>query len=133
MQNLHTFFPNLKILYLGSRAYAGYSNGVATINPEPYAYEDGFASQFAIADQINGLASINYDPSLGTVKAPWTSWGPYNWGDGMVARPDGSAWTCQDFAGDGTHPSTSGKTKVATSWLNFFKTDTTASPWFVTH
>ena len=43
MNNLHTLFPNLTLVYFSSRIYAGYSNGVAKINPEPYAYESAFA------------------------------------------------------------------------------------------
>src|SRR5207249_897609 len=74
MNNLHTLFPNLKLVYFSSRIYAGYSNGVAAINPEPYAFESGFAVKNAIGDQLNGASNLNYDPALGVVKAPWMSW-----------------------------------------------------------
>jgi hypothetical protein len=36
-----------------------------------------------------------------------------------------------DFAKDGTHPSPAGQKKVAGQLLTFFKTDSTAKPWFV--
>jgi hypothetical protein len=131
MNNLHTLFPNLVLVYFSSRIYAGYSNGVKTINPEPYAYESGFAVKNAIADQLNGNANLNYNPLLGAVMAPWMSWGPYYWGDGLLARNDGLVWTCQDLQKDGTHPSNSGELKVAGQILNFFKTDDTTKPWFL--
>ncbi len=134
MNNLHTFFPNLTLVFFSSRIYAGYSNGVATINPEPYAYEAGFAVKNAIADQLNGNANLNYNPTLGPVEAPWMSWGPYYWANGLLASEDGMVWTCQDLQSDGTHPSAgSGDLKVAGQILNFFKTDDTTTPWFLNH
>ncbi len=132
MNNVHTFFPNAVLTYFSSRIYAGYSNGVKTINPEPYAYEAGFAVKNAIADQLNGNANLNYNPNLGAVMAPWMSWGPYYWANGMLGRSDGFVWTCQDLQADGTHPSfPAGDLKVAGQVLNFFKTDDTTTPWFL--
>ncbi len=131
MNDLRTLFPNLVMVYFSSRIYAGYSNGVKKIDPEPYAYEAGFAVKNAIADQLNGNANLNYNPSLGPVVAPWMSWGPYYWANGLLARSDGLIWTCQDLQSDGTHPSNSGELKVAGELLNFFKTDDTTTPWFL--
>ena len=132
MNNVHTLFPNATLAYFSSRIYAGYSNGVATINPEPYAYEAGFAEKNAIADQLNGNANLNYNPALGAVMAPWMSWGPYYWANGLLGRSDGLVWTCQDLQADGTHPSyPAGDLKVAGQLLNFFKTDDTTTPWFL--
>jgi hypothetical protein len=132
MNNVHTFFPNAKLVYFSSRIYAGYSNGVAKIDPEPYAYEAGFAVKNAIGDQLNGNSNLNYNPALGPVEAPWMSWGPYYWANGLLGRSDGFVWTCQDLQSDGTHPSSpSGDLKVAGQVLNFFKTDDTTTPWFL--
>jgi Putative Ig domain len=132
MNNVHTFFPHAVLTYFSSRIYAGYSNGIKTINPEPYAYEAGFAVKNAIADQLNGNSNLNYNSALGPVKAPWMSWGPYYWANGMLGRSDGFVWTCQDLQSDGTHPSSpSGDLKVAGEVLNFFKTDGTTTPWFL--
>ena len=59
-------------------------------------------------------------------------WGPYLWADGVKARKaDGLVWEREDLAGDGTHPSPSGRRKVAELLLRFFKTDPTAKGWFV--
>ena len=130
-QDLYTLFPNLKLAYFGSLNYTGYSQGVSTINPEPLAYDTAFGDKWAIQDQINGDPKLNYDPSKGPVTAPWIGWGDYYWANGLLARSDGTAWSCQDLQPDGTHPAyPGGQLKVAYGLLNFFKTDTTATPWF---
>src|SRR3954470_21476265 len=134
MQTMHTLFPNLKVVYFSPRVYGGYSNGVGhPDNPEPYAYEVGYAIKWAIQDQINGASNLNYNPVNGTVVAPWMSWGPYYWSNGMLGRNDGLVWNCADFSADGTHPSSQfGQLKVATQLLNFLKTDSTTTPWYLT-
>src|SRR5204863_8267561 len=38
---MHVRFPNLKMVYLSSRTYAGWAK--TPLNPEPYAYESGFS------------------------------------------------------------------------------------------
>lgn len=133
MQTMLTLFPNLKMVYFSSRVYGGYSNGVGTPdNPEPYAYEVAFAVKWAIQDQLDGNANLNYNPALGPVVAPWMSWGPYYWANGMLGRSDGTEWDCEDFSPDGTHPSsTFGQLKVATPLLNFLKSDDTTTPWYL--
>jgi hypothetical protein len=133
MQTMLTLFPNLKLVYFSSRVYGGYSNGVGSAdNPEPYAYEVSFAVKWAIQDQLNGNANLNYNPTLGPVVAPWMSWGSYYWSNGMLGRSDGLGWDCADFAADGTHPSSQfGQLKVATELLNFLKTDDTTIPWYL--
>ncbi len=134
MQTMLTLFPNLKLVYFSSRVYGGYSNGVGNPdNPEPYAFEVGFAVKWAIQDQLDGNANLNYNPANGPVVAPWMSWGPYYWSNGMLGRADGTVWDCEDFSSDGTHPSsTYGQLKVATPLLNFLKTDDTTTPWYLT-
>jgi hypothetical protein len=134
-QNLHTKFPNMKLAYYGSRFYAGYSNGLVNpANPEPYAYQTGFAVKWTIQDQLNGLASLNYNPANGPVMAPWIDWGQYDWANGLLARSDGLVWTCQDLESDGTHPSSAhGREKDSNMLLYFFKTDDTTTPWFLAH
>ncbi|MFZ0733559.1 MAG: Ig-like domain-containing protein [Candidatus Sulfotelmatobacter sp.] len=133
MQTMLTLFPNLKMVYFSSRVYGGYSNGVGSPdNPEPYAFEVGYAVKWAIQDQLNGNSNLNYDPANGPVVAPWMSWGPYYWSNGMLGRNDGTVWDCEDFSPDGTHPSTTyGQLKVASPLLNFLKTDDTATPWYL--
>ncbi len=122
-------FPNLKLCYLSSRTYGGYAT--TTLNPEPYAYESGFSVKWLIERQLQGDAELNFDAGKGVVKAPWLSWGPYLWANGATKRADGFAYEESDFGADGTHPSQSGRMKVAQLLLKFFTTDTTAKSWFV--
>src|SRR5437867_2842574 len=122
-------YPNLKIAYLSSRTRA-YTSDASTLNPEPYAFESGFSVKWLIEKQING--QLNYDPNQGPAVVPWLSWGPYLWADGMTPRGDGFTWLCSDVQNDFTHPTdTGGVPKVAHQLLDFFKTDPTATPWFL--
>jgi hypothetical protein len=126
---MHQRFPNLKMVYLSSRIFGGYAK--TRLNPEPYAFESGFAVKWLIEQQVKGDPALNADPARGEVQSPWLSWGPYLWGNGKTKRPDGLIWTEEDFAEDGTHPSPAGRRKVAEQLLWFFKNDTTAKPWFL--
>jgi PKD domain len=129
-RNLLLRYPNLRLVYVSSRTRA-YTDDPATLNPEPFAYESGFSVQWMIAKQIAGDPSLNFDPARGPVEAPLLLWGPYLWADGLVPRSDGFTWACQDTQADFTHPSASGVAKVAGELLAYFKTDPTATPWFV--
>ena len=116
-------FPNLRIAYLGSRIYAGYAS--TGLNPEPYAYEGAFAVRHLIQQQMKG------DESLALSKSPLLLWGPYLWADGEKGRQfDDLKYTRNDFGPDGTHPSNSGREKVARQLLKFFTTNPLAKVWF---
>ena len=130
LTNLTAHFPNLRIAYLGSRIYGGYADG--RLNPEPYAYEGAFVVRWLIQSQVAADAELNYDPERGEMKSPLLLWGPYFWADGTTPRKsDGLVWERGDLAGDGTHPSNTGRQKVAEQLLNFFKTDAHAQAWFL--
>ena len=125
-------FPNIKIAYYSSRIYGGYAS--TNLNPEPFAYESGFAVKWMIEKQINGSAELNYNPSRGAVKAPWLGWGPYLWADGLLPRSDGLTWSCSQYLDDGTHPAPGAggaRERVADMLMDFFKNDSTAKPWFL--
>lgn len=49
LRQLKLRFPNLGLAYLSSRIYGGYAT--TTLNPEPYAYESGFAMRWVIDAQ----------------------------------------------------------------------------------
>jgi hypothetical protein len=112
-------FPNLRLVYLSSRIYAGYA--VSPLNPEPFAYESGFAVKWTVAGRVA-------QPQT----RPWVAWGPYLWADGLDARKDGLTWACSDFETDGTHPSPQGAEKVANMLLSFFTSNPTTQTWFNT-
>jgi hypothetical protein len=129
LHNAKDRFPNLKLAYLSSRSYGGYSEVGGS--PEPLAYETGFAVKWAIADQIAGKPELNYDPAAGRVTAPWIAWGPYLWADGVNARTDGLVLLRSDYRDtDGLHPSEAGLKKFVKLMLDFFETDPTARVWF---
>ena len=117
---LRTRFPQLKLVYVSSRTYGGYSE--SDLSPEPIAYESAFAVKWLIEERIN---NPNPDSWI-----PWISWGPYLWADGLTPRSDGLIWERSDFEPDGVHPSAQGVLKVATMLLEFFRNDIAAKPWF---
>lgn len=122
--------PNLRLAYLSSRTYAGYA--ASQLNPEPFAYEGALAVRALIDAQVQGDPSLNSDPERGEVKAPVLLWGPYLWADGVKGRKAGDlVWKREDFGPDGTHPSGTGRRKVADLLLRFLKTDATARGWFL--
>lgn len=130
LQNAKARFPNLRIAYLASRIYAGYA--ASGLNPEPYAYEGAFAVRWLIQDQMAGKPELAYDDAHGAAKAPLLLWGPYFWADGTIPRQsDHLVWERSDLRSDGTHPSETGRKKVADMLLTFFKEDPLASKWFV--
>ncbi|MCM3877861.1 MAG: hypothetical protein NEA02_15750 [Thermoanaerobaculia bacterium] len=128
-------YPNLRLVYFSSRIYAGYATTM--LNPEPYAYEYGFAVKWIVQAQIDQMANggtivdsragdLNYNAG-----APWIGWGPYLWASGATARSDGLTWQPGDLQADGTHPSQAGQTKAGGLLLSFFKAEPTARPWFL--
>jgi hypothetical protein len=125
------YFENVKMVFLSPRTRAWTLNHPGyTHNPEPYAYETGFADKWVIQKQVLGQG-LNYDPNNGQVLSPWLSWGPYLWTNGNIARSDRLKWACSDVQDDFVHPTSSGVIKVADQLLAFFKTDPVATPWFV--
>lgn len=118
-------YPNLRLVYISSRIYAGYAT--TALNPEPYAYETGLAVKWAVQEQIDQRRRGALDETL----TPWIAWGPYLWTSGMSARSDGLTWSRNDVESDGTHPSQSGEQKVGALLLSFLKQEPTARPWFL--
>lgn len=135
LRALKTRYPNLQQVFISSRVYAGYA-GADRLNPEPYAYESGFAVKWLIEAQIQQMATgvineVAGDLNYNTV-APWIAWGPYMWANGTTPRSDGLVWLRSDFADDGTHPFIEGQRKVAAMLMTFFKNAPMTQCWFIT-
>ena len=130
IQNAKRLFPNLQIAYLSSRIYGGHSG--SPLNPEPYAYESAFPVRWLIQDQMAGKPELHYTTTAQQpAVAPLLLWGPYLWADGVTPRQtDQLTWPREDLGPDGTHPSQSGRDKVARLLLDFFAQDSLAQSWF---
>jgi len=126
IKNAKARYPNLRIVYLSSRIYGGYAT--SKLNPEPYAYESAFAARWLIQEQF----PVNSKTELKVTELPLLLWGPYLWADGINPRKsDSLIWERKDFTADGTHPSDSGRRKVAEQLLKFFKTNPQTKSWFL--
>jgi hypothetical protein len=132
VRNLKQIFPRLKLCYVVTRTYGGYT--LTNLNPEPFAYETGWGVKWLIEAQIDATGAfgdLNWDPNNGPVVAPWLSWGPYFWANGLQPNQDGICWELDDFReNDRTHPASSGVDKAGTAFLQFFLDDTTTRSWF---
>lgn len=123
MRALKQRYPFVRQVFLSSRIYGGYAT--TCLNPEPYAYEGGFAVKWLIAAQINQMRGGGIDPIAGDLsygRTAWLAWGPYLWASGTTPRSDGLTWLRGDLRqSDGTHPSTAGEQKVGNLLLRFMK------------
>ena len=118
---LRTRFPQLKLVYVSSRIYGGYSE--SDLSPEPIAYESGFAVKWLIEERHQQSEFRQVD-TLGFMGAlPMGRW---------LERRAATAlcWERSDFEPDGVHTSEQGALKVATMLLEFFQQDAAAKPWF---
>lgn len=117
-------FLNLKVIYLSSRIFAGYAT--TDLNPEPFAYESGFAVRNVILEQINGNQSL--DPKT----SPVLVWGPYLWANGENKNSAGLIWSNSDYdSKDFTHPGKdSGVQKVGKLLFDFFTNDYLAKKFY---
>ena len=114
-------YANLRLIFFSSRIYAGYAT--SSLNPEPHAYESAFAVRWTILEQLQGGGPKSGRPTM--------IWGPYLWADGEKGRAKGDlVWKAEDFGPDGTHPSQSGRRKVAEQLETFFTTSPYAKDWY---
>jgi hypothetical protein len=124
------WYTNTQQLFVHSRIYAGYAN--INLNPEPFAYENGFATKWLVNAQITQISTGQIDPTAGDLGydvAPWIGWGPYFWASGTTPRNDGLTWLIGDYQTDGTHPGPSAITKVADQMMLWYFSSA-YTPWF---
>ncbi|MGQ0539426.1 MAG: hypothetical protein ACT4R6_10795 [Gemmatimonadaceae bacterium] len=127
-------YPNVQQVFASSRIFAGYAT--TALNPEPYAYESGFAVKWLVEAQMSQVAAgaptagdygdLSYERA-----APWLAWGAYLWAAGSLTRSDGLSWLASDYQSDGTHPAQSGQQKVGRLLLQFFKGSPVTRCWFL--
>lgn len=126
-------YPNVRQVFFSNRIYAGYAT--TALNPEPYAYESGFAVKWVVQAQIEQMRTGVADSRAGDLSydtvAPWVAWGPDLWANGTTPRSDGLTYAREDLAADGTHPAQSGREKVGRLLLDFFKGSAYTSCWFL--
>jgi hypothetical protein len=83
---------NVRQMFVHARIYAGYSNGINPLNPEPFAYEQGLALKWIVQSQIDEVyyhkspifpvGSLNFTSNPPV--APWIDWGTYLWANGAT-------------------------------------------------
>lgn len=136
LRSLKTRYPNLRVAYLSSRVYGGYST--LARNPEPYAYESVLSVRWIVVGQVltmriadigpywdTRVGDINYDHEV----APWVTWGPYFWANGSEPRADGLHWDRDDFGEDGESLSSAGAAKAGRYMLESMLRDPTTANW----
>lgn len=139
VRELKKQYPNLRIAYLSSRVYGGYS--AINLSPEPFAYENGYSHRWVITTQMEqermAVPEWHWDTRTGLLDdtrravAPWLAWGPYLWANGAMPREDGLAWLRGDFEADGETLSPSGAVKGAKLLFDFLLHEPTAKSWFL--
>jgi len=147
MRAIRLRYPNARQVFVSSRIYGGYANTAAppnNLNPEPYAFEQGFSIKWLVDSQIQQVRGGAPDPNAGnldyrSLASPWIAWGPYLWANGTTPRADGLVWENRDFrypysTGAGvnecTHPSVHAEAKVGSMLLQFMKTSPYTA-WFL--
>jgi hypothetical protein len=107
-RNIKTHYVNVKVVYISSRSYGGWSDGNAS--PEPWAYEDAFAVKMAVHRQVVGRLD---GPNATT---PYVCWGPYFWSPTLLD-------CATQFGDDFLHPNTAGYAVIAAVMHGWFADD----------
>lgn len=125
-------FPNVKIVYLNQRAYAGYIDVTPGVIGKglhfPRDYYNGWCIKWLIEKQLSDAPGFRYN---GTPEIPFIDWATSFWADGKNPRLDGLSYDCTtDFGSDGLHLSVLGEKKAGLVLFNYYKTDTISDYWF---
>jgi hypothetical protein len=139
-RTLKKVYPSLSMIFVSPRAYGGFGTGAdGNSNPEPYAFETGFATKLFVEAQIrqcptsacNGpVDPLAGDLSYASGAAPWITWGAYLWAEGAEPNSEGLFYVPADFQASGQHPTQAGETVIASKLLDFYLGSPYATPWF---
>lgn len=127
-------YPNLSIAFLTPSSYRGWAGA---FNPEPQAYETGFAVKWVIDAQITQMETGTIDPVIGDLDytndtVPWIVWGPYLWANGPESRlADSMSWAREDYIFDGVHHTQAGLSKFGLTLQHFFVFNRFSHCWLV--
>ena len=121
--------PNLKVVYLLGRTRT-FPNTTTPWNREPSPYYFGWASKWAIQDQINGVPGTEYKGA--NAVAPMVTWGFYQWADSLPRKTDNFYWRFSQTK-DGLHANEVGQDTLSKRFQQFLLTDTYASKWYAAH
>ncbi|MDZ4664919.1 MAG: T9SS type A sorting domain-containing protein, partial [Bacteroidota bacterium] len=125
-------YPNVKMAYINSRAYAGYTdNSTGAGLRAPRDYYNSWAVKWLIENQINNVAGYEYAGANANI--PFIDWATNSWANGNIPKQDGLFWDCVNDFGitDGLHLSPNGEMKVGKRLFGYFSMDTTAKVWFI--
>lgn len=136
LHNLQTLCPNLQQVFISGIHYTGYTSPEHKRYDfliEPYGYWSNLVVKNVITLQINGDSRLTYS-GLGKV-APFITWGPYFWADGITPRAyDGLSWPCDNFRDDtiggGFHLKDTFKFKEADLIDSFFINNPISKIWY---
>jgi len=124
-------FPNVKIIYINQRAFAGYVDVTPGVIGKglhfPRDYYNGWCVKWLIEKQINDENGYKFPSEL-----PFIDWATSFWADGKNKRSDGLSYDCKtDYGGDGLHLSELGERKAGEVLFNYFKSDTVSRYWLL--
>ena len=136
IHNLYSMCPNLKEIFISGIHYTGYTvpeHARYEYLVEPNGYWSNLVVKNVVSMQINGDPRLKYTgPSK---QAPFITWGPYFWADGIKPRiADGLSWPCDNFRDDsiggGFHLKDEYKYKEGDMMNAFFQTNTISKIWY---
>lgn len=111
-------FPNIKMVFISDRTYAGYIGEIGE-GPqelkEPTAYYNSWTVKWLIEKQIKNEQGFTLN------EIPFIDWGPTLWTDGVAGNKNGYTWNCDDSGKGGIHPSSKGRMKEASMVYLYFK------------
>lgn len=133
-------YPNLQLVFLTSRPYAGVSTAKGP--GEPFAYETGLAIKALVEAQMAQMenAGAIVDARAGNLDysgnvAPWIGWGPYWWANGTQGLDVEPRWTSGDYdnAAANGYFSNRGEAKAEIILIHWFTNSPFTKCWIMDH